>query len=37
MIGSNIMSASSPTIVRKAHSGGSPIIEQQVRDRYDRL
>jgi hypothetical protein len=37
MIGSNIMNASSPTITQKAHSGGSPIIGQQVHDRYDRL
>jgi hypothetical protein len=37
MVGSNIMNASSPTITHKAHSGDSPIIGQQLGDRYDRL
>ena len=37
MVGSTIMNASSATITHKAHSGNSPIIGQQARDRYDLL
>jgi hypothetical protein len=37
MVGSNIMNASSPTISHKAHSGDSPIIGQQLGERYDLL